>query len=230
VSVGVPGQQSAIRTLCSLASSSWGCRRNPPLNLGNESQFPCVALVHGPSGCGKSLLVRAIARHAATSVAVAQCMDIFAAPDPCERLRSIFLPPAGTPARAPWLLVLDGVECLGGTAGRASDQPFERSLLAQLCTCLAECGRSNVFVIATAGAGGRIPPEAAQAGLGTVAIPIGPPSPRCRLEIMRFMLAQMPVAAALLAKPLDLASASQNLHGYTGADLQRLCRDAALVS
>eukprot|EP00047_Mylnosiga_fluctuans_P020650 m.94685 g.94685 ORF g.94685 m.94685 type:complete len:943 (+) comp8578_c0_seq1:80-2908(+) len=233
IAKSMPDHAVTAATLCNAVCASWACRLLPDRSRkgvppGLPAQHPYAALVYGPSGCGKTLLLESMRTSSVAPAVLVQCADIFADNDPCDRLRQVFT--AALSSSGPQLLLLDAIDSLCGGATRGvSDHPFERGLFAQLCASLAECrAAAHVFVLATA-SDNRLPEDLLHLGLDVIQVHLGPPTPHGRGLLLRHFLSAMPIAQALLASP-ELAQIAGGLHGYSGADLVLLCRDAALLA
>lgn len=187
---------------------------------------PRGVLFTGPPGSGKTLLARSIA--AQTSAAFFQVNG----PEIVSKhygeseaaLRNIF---AAASKDAPAIVFIDEIDAIAPRReGLSGEKQVERRVVAQLLTLmdgLAERGR--VIVMAATNLPDSLDPALRRPGRFDREIRFGPPKAAAREEILRIHLRDAP-----LADDVDLSALAQDAHGYVGADLAALAREASLAA
>src|SRR5919112_6560032 len=180
-------------------------------------------LFYGPPGTGKTLLARAVARESGAhfiAVAGPEILNKYWGQSEA-RLRSIF-----TEARvkAPAVILFDEIDSFAASRDAMSES-FEATLVSQLLSLIDgmnDLGR--VCVIATTNRPSALDPALRRPGRFDHEIEIGLPDTEARLHILKIHTTGMPVAP-----DLDLKQLAGLTGSYSGADLEALCREAALV-
>ncbi|MDN5696653.1 MAG: AAA family ATPase [Rubrobacter sp.] len=180
-------------------------------------------LLHGPPGTGKTLLARAVARETGAHFVAVSGPEILNKywGQSEARLRNIF---AEARNRAPAIILFDELDSFASARETASES-FEATLVSQLLSLmdgLSELGR--VCVIATTNRPSSIDPALRRPGRFDHEVHVGLPDPSGRERILHIHTGRMPLAGGL-----DLGSLARATGGYSGADLEALCREAALA-
>ncbi|HEY0127733.1 MAG TPA: AAA family ATPase, partial [Rubrobacteraceae bacterium] len=180
-------------------------------------------LFYGPPGTGKTLLARAVAHESGAHFVAVSGPEILNKywGQSEARLRSIF-----TEARtkAPAIILFDEIDSFASSRDMMSES-FEATLVSQLLSLmdgLNDLGR--VCVIATTNRPSALDPALRRPGRFDHEIEIGLPDAEARLHILEIHTSDMPTAP-----DLDLRHIAQHTGSYSGADLEALCREAALV-
>lgn len=180
-------------------------------------------LLHGPPGTGKTLLARAVARESGAhfiAVSGPEILNKYWGQSEA-RLRNIFAEARG---RAPAIILFDELDSFASARDTASES-FEATLVSQLLSLmdgLSEIGR--VCVVATTNRPSSIDPALRRPGRFDHEVHVGLPDGAGRARILSIHTRRMP-----LANGLDLESLARATGGYSGADLEALCREAALA-
>ena len=180
-------------------------------------------LFYGPPGTGKTLLARAVAHESGAhfiAVAGPEILNKFWGQSEA-RLRSIF---AEARAKAPAIILFDEIDSFASSRDAMSES-FEATLVSQLLSLMDgmnDLGR--VCVIATTNRPSALDPALRRPGRFDHEIEIGLPDTEARLHILKIHTEDMPIAPEL-----DLKQIAALTRDYSGADLEALCREAALV-
>jgi len=183
---------------------------------------PKGVLLYGPPGCGKTLLAKAVANEADANFLTINGPEIMSKfyGESEERLRQIF---KEAQEKAPSIIFIDEVDAIAPKREEVHGE-VERRVVAQLLTLMDGLqSRGQVIVIAATNVPGILDPALRRPGRFDREIEIGIPDKNGRLEILQIHTRGMP-----LAQDVDLKHLSEITHGYTGADLAALCREAAM--
>ena len=196
--------------------------RHPELfeKLGVDA--PKGVLLHGPPGTGKTLLAKAVASETSatfTSIGGPEIMSKFYGESE-ERLRDIFKEAA---ENAPSIIFIDEIDSIAPKRDEVTAET-ERRIVAQLLALMDGLeGRGKVVVIGATNRPNALDPAIRRPGRFDREIEIGIPDKVGRLEILQIHTKGMP-----LADDVDLDKLASMTHGYVGADLAALAREAAM--
>lgn len=196
--------------------------RHPELfeKLGVEA--PKGVLLHGPPGTGKTLLAKAVASETSanfTSIGGPEIMSKFYGESE-ERLREIFKEAA---ENAPSIIFIDEIDSIAPKRDEVTAET-ERRVVAQLLALMDGLEtRGKVIVIGATNRPNALDPAIRRPGRFDREIEIGIPDRDGRLEILHIHTKGMP-----LADDVDLGKLADMTHGYVGADLAALTREAAM--
>lgn len=185
---------------------------------------PKGVLLRGPPGCGKTLLARAVAHEADAYFIHVSGPEIirehYGASE--ERLRKIF---EDARRLAPCIIFFDEIDALAPRRDRVEGE-VERRVVAQLLSLMDGLeGRGEVIVMAATNRPDSLDPALRRPGRFDREITIPVPSAHARREILAIHSRGMPLAA-----DVDRDKLTDAAHGFTGADLAALCREAAMAS
>jgi len=182
---------------------------------------PSGVLLYGPPGTGKTLIAKAVATEAEAaffSIAGPEIVSKYKG-ESAERLRETFEAAA---AEAPAIVFVDEIDAIAGARG--DDRDMENRIVAQLLTLMD--GLATTEPIVVIGATNRVDavdPALRRGGRFEREIEIGVPEEAGRREILAVHADSAPLAPAV-----DLDDLAARTHGYVGADLATLVREAAL--
>jgi len=190
--------------------------------LGIDS--PKGVLLHGPPGTGKTLIVKAVANETDADFIFISGPEIMAKyyGESEERLRQIF---EEAEKSAPAIIFIDELDSIAPKREEVSgEKQVERRVVAQLLALMDGLkSRGEVIVIAATNKPNLIDEALRRGGRFDREIEIGVPDRTGRLEILQIHTRGMPLAEAV-----SLESFADITHGFVGADMEALCKEAAM--
>ncbi len=185
---------------------------------------PKGVLLHGPPGTGKTLLARAVAHEteaAFISVSGPEVIHKFYGESEAK-LRGIF---EQARKSAPCIIFLDELDAIAPKRENVQGE-VEKRVVAQLLALMDGLeARGQVIVIGATNLPNLLDPALRRPGRFDREIEIGIPDVTARREILEIHTRGMPLEA-----DVDLARLAAVTHGFVGADLQALCREAAMTT
>ncbi len=184
---------------------------------------PKGVLLHGPPGCGKTLIARAIAHETEANFYAVSGPEIIHKfyGESEAHLRKIFEEAARRP---PSIIFIDEIDAIAPKREQVLGD-VEKRVVAQLLALLDGLSqRQNLIVIAATNLPNAIDPALRRPGRfdREIAIPI--PDRNGREAILAIHSRGMP-----LADDVDMGHLAEITHGFVGADLEALCREAAMI-
>ena len=183
---------------------------------------PKGVLLYGPPGCGKTLLAKAVANETNAhfiSISGPEIMSKFYGESE-QRLREIF---EEAKKNAPSIIFIDEIDAIAPKREEVTGE-VEKRVVAQLLALMDGLeSRGKVVVLAATNRPNALDPALRRPGRFDREIEIGVPDKQGRLEILQIHTRNMP-----LAKDVDLNRLAEITHGFVGADLAALCREAAM--
>ncbi|PIZ91878.1 AAA family ATPase [Candidatus Micrarchaeota archaeon CG_4_10_14_0_2_um_filter_55_9] len=197
--------------------------RHPELfeRLGIEP--PKGVLIYGPPGCGKTLLAKAVANESDTHFITLSGPEIVSkfVGEAEEKLRNIF---KEAEDNAPAIIFIDEIDAIAPKREEVVGE-VEKRIVSQLLVLMDGLkSRGQVVVIAATNRPNAIDPALRRPGRFDREIEIGVPDKRGRREILEIHTRGMPMEDVSID---DLAA---HTHGFVGADLQSLCKEAAMLA
>ncbi len=185
---------------------------------------PKGVLLHGPPGSGKTLIARAVAGETdAHFLAVSGPEVIHKFYGESEaKLRKIF---EEAERHAPSIVFLDEIDAIAPKRETVVGE-VEKRVVAQLLALMDGLrSRGQVIVIGATNLPNLLDPALRRPGRFDREIAISIPDRKGRREILEIHTRGMP-----LAEEVDLEELADITHGFVGADLEALCREAAMVA
>jgi transitional endoplasmic reticulum ATPase len=185
-------------------------------------QPPKGVLLHGPPGTGKTLLAKAVAGESEANFVSLNGPEIMSkwVGEAEKQLRKIF---EDAEKKAPSIIFIDEIDAIASKRQDNSGE-VERRVVAQLLAIMDGLkGRGKVIVMAATNRPNSLDPALRRPGRFDREIEIGVPSREGRLEILKIHTRAMPIA-----KDVNLENLANKTHGFVGADLEALCKEAAM--
>jgi transitional endoplasmic reticulum ATPase len=186
---------------------------------------PRGVLLCGPPGTGKTLLVKAVARQAGANFISVKGPELISKyVGESERgVREVF---RKARQAAPCIIFFDEIDAVAPRRGGGGDGHVTERVVAQILSEMDGVeDLGDVLVMAATNRADIIDPALLRPGRFDYRIEIGPPDAADRLEILAVHARAMP-----LASDVDLPALAQETRGFSGADLAKLLRDAALAA
>ena len=183
---------------------------------------PKGVLMHGPPGTGKTLLAKAVASESdAHFIAIngPEIMSKYVGGSE-ENLREYF---EEAEENSPSIIFIDELDAIAPKREETNGE-VERRTVAQLLTLMDGLkSRGQVVVIGATNRPDSLDPALRRPGRFDREIEIGVPDTEERKEVLEIHTRNMP-----LAEDVDLDKIANTTHGFVGADLESLCKEAAM--
>ncbi|MEK7274704.1 MAG: CDC48 family AAA ATPase [Candidatus Desantisbacteria bacterium] len=185
---------------------------------------PKGVFLYGPPGTGKTLIARAVANETEayfTHISGPEIMGKFYGESEA-RLRGVF---EDAQKHAPAIIFIDEIDAIAPKReDMGGEKQVERRVVAQLLSLMDGLeSRGQIIVIAATNIPNTIDPALRRPGRFDREISIPIPDKNGRLEILQIYTRGMPLAA-----DVSLEKLAEITHGFVGADLEALCREAAM--
>jgi len=218
---GIRGEIKKVREMIELPL------RHPEIfeKLGIEA--PKGVLLYGPPGTGKTLLAKAVANESQAhfiSISGPEIMSKFYGESEA-RLREIF---KEAREKAPSIIFVDEIDSIAPKREEVTGE-VERRVVSQMLSLMDGLeARGKVIVIAATNRPNAIDPALRRPGRFDREIEIKVPDKKGRQEILQIHTRNMPLAAEDQEYPVKIEKIASVSHGYVGADLEYLCKEAAM--
>jgi transitional endoplasmic reticulum ATPase len=187
-------------------------------------EAPKGVLLHGPPGTGKTLLAKAVANETNAnfySISGPEIMSKFYGESE-ERLRGVF---KEAEENAPSIIFIDEIDSIAPKREEVSGD-VEKRVVSQLLTLMDGIqSRGKLVVIGATNRPNAIDPALRRPGRFDREIDIGIPDEQGRLDILLIHSRGMP-----MTEDVNLESIAKVTHGFVGADLEALSKEAAMRS
>ncbi|MFH1638526.1 MAG: CDC48 family AAA ATPase [Candidatus Woesearchaeota archaeon] len=183
---------------------------------------PKGVLLHGPPGCGKTLLAKAVANETDAKFILINGPEIVSkfVGEAEQKVRGIF---EDAEKGAPAIIFIDEIDAIASKREESHGE-VEKRIVAQLLASMDGMkGRGKVIVMAATNRPNALDPALRRPGRFDREIDIGIPKKEGRLQVLQIHTRNMP-----LTKDVDREKLASITHGFVGADLEALCKEAAM--
>jgi transitional endoplasmic reticulum ATPase len=187
---------------------------------------PKGILLYGPPGCGKTLLARAVATESKANFISVKGPEILSkwVGESEKAIREIF---RKAKMAAPCIVFFDEFDSIAPSRGRhTSDSGVSEKVLSQFLTELDGLeAMKDIVVIAATNRPDILDPALIRPGRIDRILLVPAPDEKARFEILKLFTSDMPLATNLnIKKLIDLTD------GFSGADIETWCREAAMIA
>ncbi|MBI2631576.1 CDC48 family AAA ATPase [Candidatus Pacearchaeota archaeon] len=183
---------------------------------------PKGVILHGPPGTGKTLLAKAVANETESNFILLngpECMSKFYGESE-KRIRDMF---DEAEKNAPSIIFIDEIDAIAPKREDVQGE-VERRVVSQILTLMDGLkSRGKVVVIGATNRVNSLDPALRRPGRFDREIEISVPDKKARLNILKIHTRNMP-----LAKDVNLEILASRTHGFVGADLSALTKEAAM--
>ncbi|KAH0615967.1 hypothetical protein JD844_026655, partial [Phrynosoma platyrhinos] len=189
---------------------------------------PRGVLLYGPPGTGKTLIARAVANEVGAHVTTINGPEIISKfyGESEARLRQIF---AEASLRQPSIIFIDEIDALCPKR-EGTQNEVEKRIVASLLTLMdgigSEGSEGKLLVLGATNRPHALDPALRRPGRFDKEIEIGVPNAQNRLDILTKLLKKVPHSLTTA----ELNQLAESTHGYVGADLAALCKEAGLYA
>jgi len=183
---------------------------------------PKGVLLHGPPGTGKTLIAKAVANETFASFLSISGAEIHGKfyGESEARVREIF---AQAQENTPCIVFIDEIDAIAPNRNEVTGE-VEKRVVSQLLALMDGLeSRGQVVVIGATNRPNALDPAIRRGGRFDREIEIGVPDREGRFEILQIHVRGMP-----LTGDVDLMKIAELTHGFTGADISELCKEAAM--
>ena len=185
---------------------------------------PKGVLLYGPPGTGKTLIARAVAAETNATFFIINGPEVINKfyGESESRLRSVF---QDAQRKSPSIIFIDEIDALAPKRAETGGE-VERRIVGQLLALMdGMASRGQVVIIGATNQPNALDPALRRPGRFDREIALRVPDVRGRTEILRIHSRD-----AALTNDVDFARIAQLTPGFVGADLEALCREAAMIA
>src|SRR5438876_1074014 len=185
---------------------------------------PRGILLYGPPGTGKTLLAQAVANESGANFISVKGPELLSkwVGESEKLIRDLF---KRAKQVAPCIIFFDEMDSLAPRRGAYSGSHATESVVSQLFTEMSGLEELNgVVVVAASNRPDMVDPALLRPGRLDRMLMVPSPDEKSRLEILKIHTRSMPL------KNVDLKDLVDNTEGFSGADIESLCREAAMAA
>ena len=182
-------------------------------------------LLFGPPGCGKTLLAKAVATESQSNFITVKGPEIFSkwVGESEKTIREIF---RKARQAAPSIIYFDEIDAISAGRGEYQGTHIYDSIVNQILVEMDGIeNRESIVIIASTNRPDLVDPALLRPGRFDRLLFVTSPNHDARLKILKVHTRGMP-----LSEDVKLDKIAQNTEGYSGADLENLCREAGMVA
>jgi transitional endoplasmic reticulum ATPase len=198
--------------------------KNPEIFKKLGIKPPKGIMLYGPPGCGKTLLARAVATESEANFITIKGPEVFSkwVGESEKAIREVF---RKARMAAPAVIFFDEIDSLVPRRGLGfADSGVTERVISQLLTEMdGIVTLEDIVVIAATNRPDIVDPAVLRPGRFDRLIYVPEPNEKSRLEIFKIYTKNMP-----LSKDVDLTQLTEMTKYYSGADIEALCREAAM--
>ncbi|MCK9152428.1 CDC48 family AAA ATPase [Methanobacterium alcaliphilum] len=187
---------------------------------------PRGVLIHGSPGTGKTLLAKAVANESDANFIAVKGPELLSkwVGESEKGVREVFRKARQT---APTVIFFDEIDSIASTrSGSGSDSGVTQRVVNQLLTEIDGLEElQDVSVVAATNRPDILDPALLRPGRFDRHIKVDNPNTEARLAIFKVHAKEMP-----LADDVDLSKLAKKTEGYVGADIEAVCREAAMLT
>jgi transitional endoplasmic reticulum ATPase len=186
---------------------------------------PKGILLYGPPGTGKTLLAKAVASESKANFILVKGPELLSkwVGESEKAVRKIF---EKARQASPTIIFFDEIDSLAPRRGMDNDSHASERVVNQLLTEMdGMVGLHNIVIIGATNRPDIIDTALLRPGRFDRIILVSSPDKKSRLEILKIHTKNMP-----LAKDVELEEIADTTEGYAGADLESVCREAAMLA
>ncbi|HLC86185.1 MAG TPA: AAA family ATPase [Candidatus Nanoarchaeia archaeon] len=186
---------------------------------------PKGVLLYGPPGTGKTLLARAIANESEANFILVNGPELLSkwVGDSEKGIRKVF---EKARQASPTIIFFDEVDAIAPRRGRSSDAGVTERMVNQMLTEIDGLQELNdVIVIGATNRPDILDPALLRPGRFDRLVLAPVPDDKARLQILKIHTKGMP-----LTKDVDLEVIAEKTQNFVGADIEALCREAAILA
>jgi len=200
--------------------------KNPEVFSRMGIRAPKGILLFGPPGCGKTLLARAVATESEANFITIKGPEVFSkwVGESEKAIREVF---RKARMAAPAVIFFDEFDSLVPRRGMGyADSGVSERVISQLLTEMdGIMTLEDVVIIAASNRPDIVDPAVLRPGRFDRLIYVPEPDEKARLDIFKLYTKGMP-----LTKDVDIAELARGTKSYSGADIEALCREAAMYA
>ncbi len=185
---------------------------------------PRGILLYGPPGVGKTYIVKALANETGVNLIAIKGPEVLSmyVGESERHVREVF---RRAKQVSPSIILFDEIDSLAPRRGMEVGTRVTEQVVSQLLTEMSGISEmEGVTVIATSNRPDLLDPALLRPGRFDKLIYVPAPDEKTRLEIFKVHTKSMPI------KSVDLKKLAKETEGYSGADIEALCREAALFA